>query len=312
MSAMDDRFAVPDRAPPPLGAHLRGRYRLLEIVGRGGTSTVFRAEDAVRLRARSPRPQVAVKVVDLVGEYQSDAVELLHREARRMQSLAHPNIVKVFDSDTDGRYHFIIMELLSGATLSQILRGPATGGLPLDQAMGLVRRIGSALAFAHARDVVHADLKPSNVFITRSRSVKLLDFGLAHAIRPAAQTEADEDATILYIERLGGLTPQFASIEMLTGGAPTKACDIYAFGVLTYLMLCGRHPYNRKTAIEAERLGLEPVRPPQLDKARWRTLRAALEVDSTRRIQSIEAFVETFNEPSWFRRLIRRSGVAAL
>jgi len=298
-----DPAAARHRQTIPSGYALRRRYRLDAVIARGGMSTVYRATDAVRVRARAADTEVAVKVVDLTGPSRDDAIELIHREARRMRDLAHPNIVRVYDSDIDGPFHFIVMELLAGETLAQRLRRAPGAGLPRAAAFGLVERIAAALDYAHAGGVVHGDLKPSNVFLTEDGEVKLLDFGLAFAAGEAAAD--DDDPTIVYLSRVGGLTPSFAACEMLAGGEPTPASDVFALGVIAYLTLTGRHPFDRRSALDARAQGLVPGRPEGLDRRRWRTLAAALEFDPAARPAAAGGFAEALAAPSWWRRLAR-------
>lgn len=288
------------RAPPaPVGTVLRGRFELCEIIGRGGMSTVYRAVDRLRLRARFAEAEVAIKIVDAVERMQSDAIELLHREARRAREISHPNIVDVHDSDFDGPLHFIVMELMRGRTLAAAVK--ARGGRPLrrGEAQLLLEQIGSALALAHRCGVVHADLKPGNVFLCRDGRAKLFDFGLAQSGDVTAHPQ-DEDLTVHYLNRVRALTPTFASLAMLRGEAPAPTDDIYGLGLLAYLLMTGHHPFNGKTAEAADQARLAPARPANLCKRQWRTLRAALAHDPQLRPKSVEAFMAGLREPSYF------------
>jgi serine/threonine protein kinase len=277
--------------PAPVGLVLRGRFELVEIIGRGGMSTVYRAVDRLKLRARFSEPEVAIKIVDAGDGMQNDAIELIHREARRVQEISHPNIVEVHDSDFDGHLHFIVMELMKGRTLAAALR--EREGKPLDrgEAFLLLSQVGSALALAHRRGVVHADLKPGNIFLCRDGSVKVFDFGLAQSGGLLARPQ-DEDSTIHYLNRVRALTPGFASLAMLRGEAPTPTDDIYGFGLLAYLLLTGRHPFDGKTAEEAEQAGLVAPRPAAFDGRRWRCLRSALEHDPRLRPDNVETLMK--------------------
>lgn len=288
----------------PAGYTLRRRYRLGEIIGRGGMSTVYAAVDVLRQRARASDAEVAVKIVDLLGPMRPDAVELIHREARRMRELAHPNVVRVHDSDIDGPFHFIVMERLTGETLAQRLRARPGTGLAVASAFDLVSAMAAGLDVAHAAGVVHGDLKPSNVFLTAAGAVKLLDFGLGFAAGGIAGD--DEDPTILYLARLGGLTPSFAPREVLAGGEPTPASDVFSLAVVAYLALTGRHPYDRRNALEAEALGLVPPRPEVLDRRQWATLAAGLAFDPAARPAGAGAFAAGLTEAPWWRRVLRR------
>jgi serine/threonine protein kinase len=285
----------PDRLTIPPNFALRRRYRLGPVIARGGMSTVYRATDVLRVRSRAADSEVAVKLVDLIGPNRPDAIELIHREARRMRELAHPNIVKVFDSDVDGPYHFIVMELLEGQTLAQRIR---TGGLDAAAVPGIIAPVAAALDCAHARGIVHGDLKPGNIFLTTAGEVKLLDFGLAFAARAVAAD--DDDPTIVYLSRVGGLTPSFAAYEMLAGDPPSGASDVFALAVIAYLLHAGRHPFDRRNAVEAKALGLIPERPAGLDRRAWRVMAAALSFDPRERPQRAGEFAEALRPVRWW------------
>jgi serine/threonine protein kinase len=293
-----DEARQPDRLTIPPNYALRRRYKLGAIIARGGMSTVYRATDTLRVRARAAECDVAVKLVDLIGPTRPDAIELIHREARRMRELAHPNIVRVFDSDVDGPYHFIVMELLEGQTLAQRLRRESIVGTDIP---GIIAPVADALDCAHAQGIVHGDLKPGNIFLTTKREVKLLDFGLAFAAR--AVTGDDDDPTIVYLARVGGLTPSFAAYEMLAGDPPSAASDVFALAVIAYILHAGRHPFDRRSALEAKALGLQPARPVHLDRRAWRVMSAALSFSPAERPQRAGEFAEAFRPSRWWQRL---------
>lgn len=282
------------RAPPaPVGTLLRGRFELCDIIGRGGMSTVYRAVDHLRRRARFADPDVAIKIVDAVDHMQSDAIELLHREARRAREISHPNVVDVYDSDFDGALHFIIMELMRGRTLAAALKERDGRPLQRGEALLLLEQIGSALALAHRTGVVHADLKPGNVFLCRDGRAKLFDFGLAQSGDLSSRPQ-DEDATVHYLNRVRGLTPTYASLAMLQGEAPAPSDDIYGLGLLAYLLVTGHHPFGGKTAEEAVAEAILPPRPVTLCGRQWRVLAAALSHAPDLRPESVEAFIKDF------------------
>ena len=215
-----------------------------------------------------------------------------------MRELAHPNIVRVYDSDVDGPYHFIVMELLAGQTLSQKLRTEAVAEADV---MTIIAAVADALDCAHAHGIVHGDLKPGNIFLTARGEVKLLDFGLAFAVRAVAGD--DEDPTIHYLARVGGLTPSFAAYEMLAGDPPSPASDVFALAVIAYILHAGRHPFDRRNAVEAKALGLVPARPPRLGGRAWRTMSAALSFDVAERPQRAGEFAEALRPRRWWQRL---------
>jgi serine/threonine protein kinase len=294
----DDQKPCTYVPPAPVGMILRGRFELIEIIGQGGMSTVYRALDRLRLRARFAEPEVAIKIVNADDDMQSDAIELLHREGRRIQEISHPNIVEVHDSDFDGHLHFIVMELMKGRTLAAALKERERRPLQRSEALVLLEQIGSALALAHRRGVVHADLKPGNIFLCRDGRAKLFDFGLGQSGGGIARPQ-DEDSTVHYLNRVQALTPGFASLAMLRGDAPSPTDDIYGLGLLAYLLLTGSHPFGGKTAEEADRAGLQPARPQDLGYRQWKVLRGALAHDPLRRPDTVEAFMSGLTGPRY-------------
>ena len=295
------KTSAPKRIPVPVGDVLRDRYEILEVIGLGGMSTVYRALDRFRARARSPYAQVALKVVNVSSDLGHDAVELMHREARRMQELVHSHIVRVYDWDHDpeSETDFIIMELLEGKTLAKILKSSEDGTLAFPRALHIIEAVGSALRHAHARDVIHTDIKPGNIFVTRTGDVKVLDFGTARRLNPFPGGE--DDPTVIYLDRVGALTPAYASLEMLKGEDPTPMDDVYGLGVLAYMMLAGRHPYDKKSAEDALEEKLKPEKPKNLAKWRWPALRRALQLTQDERTATITEFIEGFSRKPWWR-----------
>lgn len=296
------------RMPPlPLGYTLRGRYKLVEILGQGGMSTVYGAIDERRVRARAFQSAVAVKVLNTDPSKNPDMVELLYREARRMHEFNHPNIVRVFDWDQAGPICFIVMERLEGRTLAAMARDQGPVPFPPRAARTIIEGVANGLLHAHARGIIHADLKPGNVFITDAGEVKLLDFGFAHRLDGPAVASDDEEATVAFLSRVGALTPTYASAELLEGRRAVPEDDLFAFAILVYLLLAGRHPYDRKSALVAEREGLKPQRPPRLSGRRWRALKTALAIRRDQRTITVEALRDVFLQDGWLDRLLGRS-----
>lgn len=284
--------------PIPLGTKVRERFKIIDVIGRGGMSTVYRAIDLVRVRARAVESDVALKVIDVDEGYRQDAIALLHREGRRLLELQHPNIVRVYDSDEDGSLHFLVMELLHGKTLARALA--ERDGQPLEPAVALriIAGVGAGLSAAHAAGMIHGDIKPGNIFITRDGGVKLIDFGTAQATARRDQP-LDDDDTSLYIDRLRAVTPAYASLEMLGGDTPDARDDVFSFAVIAYLILAGSHPFEGKTAAQAWREGMEPPRPATLSSPRWVVLREALTLPRAERTAQVAAFAERLRSPGW-------------
>ncbi|MFJ2084174.1 serine/threonine-protein kinase [Micromonospora chokoriensis] len=203
---------------------LAGRYRLLERLGSGGMSAVHRAYDEVLER------DVAVKV--LVAS-DAGARQRIQGEARAAARLSHPHVTGVYDygeSSVDGvQVPFVVMELLGGHTLEQRL---AVGPLPPRAGLRVCAEVASALADAHARGLVHRDIKPGNVMLTPT-GAKVLDFGIAAA---AGDSEIDFEGRLLG-------TPAYLAPERLEAGEVLPACDVYALGLLLHRVLTGRLPW---------------------------------------------------------------------
>jgi len=275
-----------------VGDVLNDRFVLEERVGSGGMSTVYKALDRRKLEADDRNPYVAVKVLNVEFRAHPQSLIALQREAKKSQSLAHPNIVRVYDFDRDGATVYMTMEYLSGKSLTQILRASGFKGMLHEEAMPILEQIVDALKFAHDSGIVHADFKPANVIITDSGQVKIIDFGIARAFQRADQV--DMEATRFDPGSLGALTPTYASPEMLAHREVDPRDDIYALGCIAYEMMTGRHPFGRMQATEARDSGLEPERPKGLTKKQWKALRRALSFKREYRTATVEQFCHDF------------------
>ncbi|MDB5773533.1 MAG: protein kinase [Burkholderia sp.] len=278
---------APDRIKG-VGDTLNGRFVLEECIGFGGMGTVYKALDLRKLEASDRKPYIAIKVLNVQFRGHPKSLITLQREAQKAQTLAHPNIVTVYDFDRDGSMVYLTMEHLSGKPLSQAIRAPDFKGAPYDEAMHIVGGIANALAYAHERGFVHCDLKPANVFLTGKREVKVIDFGIARVFR---KPEEDSEATVFDPGSLGGLTPAYASPEMLEHLEPDPRDDIYALACIAYEVLTGRHPFNRVSAVQARDAGMKPHRPKSLNRRQWRGLKCALSFHRETRTPSVARFM---------------------
>jgi serine/threonine protein kinase len=284
-----ERLAEP-AVPLVIGSLLKNRFELLEELGRGGMGVVYKALDRTSAEFKERSPYVAIKVLNEEFKRHPLAVRSLQREARKAQKLAHPNIVTVFDFDRDGGNVYMVMELLTGHSLDQLLRREASAGLPLARVSEIVTAMGAALSNAHEQGIVHADFKPSNVFITDAGVIKVLDFGVARAIQ---SLNAKGEKTVFDAGQLGAFSPPYASLQMLNGEAPDPRDDVYALACVTYELLTGRHPFNRIDALKARDAGLRPVPPKHLSRSQWQGLRQGLAFKREERSASVEAFVSS-------------------
>ena len=264
------------RAPPKVevgpGTVLRERYLLQQVIGSGGTSMVYRAQDLRHEAGGSSMRVIAVKLLREELREDARAIERLKREFTQMQLLAHPGVLKVFDLDVDRGAWFMTMEMLEGQSLSMYLRTHRT---PHPQGLELIRSCAESLQFAHERGIVHGDLKPGNIFLT-SAGVRILDF-----IGAADELRADRAAT-----------PAYASPQRLAGELPDVSDDIYSLGCVTYEMLTGVHPFDRKPASVAHQLGLQAERINSLSYRQWRALDRALAFDRRDRHASLRVFLD--------------------
>jgi len=271
-----------------IGDTLNGRFLLQDCLGFGGMGTVYKALDLRKLEASDRNPYIAIKALNVQFRGHPKSLIALQREAKKAQTLAHPNIVTVYDFDRDGSMVYLTMEYLSGKPLSQTLREPGFTGMPFSQAMKIVSGMAKALAYAHERGFVHCDFKPANVFLTDTDQVKVIDFGIARVFQ---RPEDDGEATVFDAGSLGGLTPAYASPEMLEHREPDPRDDIYALACITYELLTGRHPFGRLPATQARNAGIKPQRPKNLGHKQWRALKAALSFDRETRTATVTRFL---------------------
>ena len=211
-----------------------GRYELHRRLGRGGMAEVYLARDQLL-----DRP-VAVKVLFPALATDQGFVERFRREAQAAANLQHPNIVSVFDwGEANGTY-FIVMEYVEGHTLAEMLRDE--GRLHPDRAAEITADIAAALGFAHRNRVVHRDVKPGNVLITRDGGVKVADFGIARALSDSTDQNLTKTGSVMG-------TATYFSPEQARGAAVDPRSDIYSLGCVLYEMTTGHPPFTGDSAV---------------------------------------------------------------
>lgn len=253
------RRAAESRFPP--GTVLSERYRVVAKLGHGGMGEIYRADDLVL------GEPVALK---FLHQGVAASKELLLNELKLARSISHPNVCRLFDvGEVDGRL-FLSMEYVDGEDLAALLQ--RIGRVPADRAMILARQLFSGLAAAHAKGVLHCDLKPANVMIDGRGQVRITDFGIARL------EAAVEDSSI----GLAG-TPAYMAPEQLLGQKATAKSDVYSLGLVLYEMATGVHPFadsSRQRMVEAH-LKRHPLPPstlaPDLDPALERFIQLCLE-----------------------------------
>lgn len=270
---------------------LKNRFILEKVLGAGGMGVVYRAKDMLKVEAQDRDPYVAIKVLGEDFKSHPEAFIALQRECRKTQRIAHPNIVNVHDFDKDGDTVFMTMEYLEGSPLDKLIKKYRATGLPRPDVWRILEGFCSALAYAHQQNIIHSDLKPGNIYVTKKMVAKVFDFGIARAVAKAEQGEPEsEDKTVFDAGNLGALTPTYASLEMLEGDPPDVRDDIYALGCIAYELFTGQHPYKRKNAREALRRGMKPKRIEGLSKKQWRVIESALALQREDRIGSVREF----------------------
>lgn len=278
--------ALVEQSQAGKGVLLKKRFLLEDVLGRGGMGTVYRARDLRKVEAEDPNPYIATKILNQDFKNHPDAFVTLQQEAAKSQSLAHPNIVTVHDFDRDGDTLFMTMELLEGQPLDQLIKTQGNKGLPKEQVWKITRDLCAALAYAHQRQLIHADFKPGNIMVNGGGSAKVLDFGIARAATREAQRHRFDAG------QLGALTPAYATIEMVKDEPLGFSDDVYALACVVYEMLAGRHPYNNRSALQAAEQRLQPRRLDCLTAREWKALSKGLALQKSERYADIAQFAE--------------------
>jgi Tol biopolymer transport system component len=269
-------------------------FEITAKLGEGGMGAVYRAKDTRLGR------DVAIKVLPEEFAAKGQRVERFRREARLLASLHHPHIASIFGLEQVGDESLLVLELVEGEELTALI---ARGPVPVEEACEIARQIAQGLEAAHAKGIIHRDMKPANIRLTQERQVKILDFGLARAFaesapEPSGDTETEFAATLSSdspadLTRPGVVmgTPAYMSPEQARGQNVDHRTDLWAFGVILFEMLSGRRLFQgeTRTDITAAVLGGEipwlelPARTPGFVR---RLLRRCLERDPQRRLAS--------------------------
>lgn len=211
------------------GVYLQDRYEIIDQIGSGGMSTVYKA------KCHKLNRLVAIKV--LKEEFSSDSnfVSKFKMEAQAAAGLAHPNIVSVYDVVDEGSLHYIVMELIEGITLKTYIA--SKGYLEIKESIGIAIQVAQGIAAAHEQHIIHRDIKPQNMIISKDGKVKVADFGIARAV--SAQTMSSA--------AMGSV--HYISPEQARGGFSDERSDIYSLGITMYEMVTGRVPFQGETTV---------------------------------------------------------------
>ncbi len=267
-----------------VGSVLSNRYELLENIGAGGMAIVYKA------RCRLLNRYVAVKI--LRPEFQEDE-EFLKRftiEAQAAASLSHPNVVSVYDVGRHGKLSYIVMECIEGITLKEYMTKKET--LSVNEAVDFTMQIASALEHAHAKGIIHRDIKPHNIIITNEGVLKVTDFGLARAVT--------KSTTVASASAIGSV--HYVSPEQARGGYTDQRSDIYSLGIVMYEMFTGKLPFDSDTpvAVAMKHLEEEPQKPtelnPQIPADVEAIILKALQKDVKERYASVAELLQAFRK----------------
>jgi eukaryotic-like serine/threonine-protein kinase len=263
-----------------------GEYEILGLVGEGAMGKVYRARD------RTLGREVALKVLSVEFSAKDEHVARFQREARVLASLNHPNIATIHGVRKVGEASFLILELIEGETLTELI---ARGRVPLRRALEILLQVANALEAAHARGVVHRDLKPGNVKVTEGK-VKVLDFGIAKFFDDETdESSTDEVAEVDDLTTETGVvlgTVGYMSPEQVRGNSIDGRSDIWAFGCLLFELLTGKRAFRGRTPTDTlvQVLDREPnwkALPPDVPPSIERLLQRCFRKDRNQRLQAI-------------------------
>ena len=265
---------------------LAGRYELIEKIGDGGMAVVYKAKDRLLNR------YVAVKI--LRPEFTRDAqfIESFRKESQAAAGLQHPNIVNVYDVGKEGNIYFIVMELIDGRPLSDIIE--ENGPLDYRHVIEIGKQVAAALSLAHKNHIIHRDVKPHNIMITKDGIAKLADFGIAKAISSATIVNKEEGGQVM-----GSV--HYFSPEQARGKYVDEKSDVYSLGIVLYEMLTGEVPFDGENPVEIALMHInEDIKPPSevienVPPALEKIILKATDKIQSNRYEDAEAMYEDLN-----------------
>ena len=270
----------------PIGTRL-GTYEVTSHIGSGGMGEVYHAHDSKLGR------DVAIKVLPEQFARDPERLARFQREAKMLAALNHPNIAAIYGLEQSGHTHYLVMELVPGATLAERIAG---GAIPLDEALPIARQVADAVEYAHDKNVIHRDLKPANIKVTAEGTVKVLDFGLAKALSDeVSEADMSNSPTLSMAATRQGVilgTAAYMSPEQAKGKTVDRRADVWAFGAVLYEMLTGKQPFHGEDVMEilAAVVNKEPAfdaLPAKTPSVIRNLVRRCLEKNIKRRLQHI-------------------------
>lgn len=229
-----------------------GKYKLISLLGSGGMSAVYLAEHTLMRR------RVAIKVLPQSRIEDSSYLERFHREAQAVASLDHPNIMRAYDVDQEGKIHFLVMEYIEGQSFLELVT--ENGPLKFVNAAEYIRQASEGLSHAHEAGMIHRDIKPGNILVDKRGVVKILDMGLAMFFDPSGKDDSQASLTIQHDERVLGTADYLSPEQALNSHAVDVRTDIYSLGCTFYFILTGHPPFPEGSL--AQRLLYHQTRQP--------------------------------------------------
>ncbi|GEM00726.1 serine/threonine protein kinase [Halolactibacillus halophilus] len=262
------------------GKVLGERYKVQSLIGGGGMANVYLGFDSILKR------EVAIKVLKLEYANDDDFIRRFHREAQNATSLSHPNIVTIYDVDDENDIYYMVMEYVNGMTLKRYIQLHA----PLDpeEAVMITAQIAEAIQHAHDHHIIHRDIKPQNILMTRDKQVKVTDFGIALALSSTSMTQTNAV--------LGSV--HYLSPEQARGGLANTKSDIYSLGIVLFELLTGRLPFSGQSAVSVALKHLQQVVPPvkkwakDVPQSVENVVLKSTAKDPLNRYQSMDEFIE--------------------
>ncbi|EMR07564.1 Serine/threonine-protein kinase PrkC [Bhargavaea cecembensis DSE10] len=262
-----------------IGKRISGRYEVLGLLGGGGMSTVYLAQDIIL-----DRP-VAIKVLRQDFSDENELRKRFQREALSATSLVHPNIVNIYDVGEDGDLQYLVMEYVEGQTLKEYIKDRAP--LAPAEAVEIMKQLCSGITAAHIHGIIHRDIKPQNILMDREGQVKLTDFGIAMALSATALTRTNSV--------MG--TVHYLSPEQARGGMATERTDIYSLGIVLFEILTGKLPFSGESAVSIALKHLQEQTPsvralrPEIPQSLENVILKATAKDSAARYPSADAML---------------------
>ncbi|WP_057913455.1 Stk1 family PASTA domain-containing Ser/Thr kinase [Peribacillus muralis] len=260
-----------------IGRRINGRYKLIEMVGGGGMANVYLARDMILDR------DVALKILRMDFNNDEEFIKRFNREAQAATSLAHPNIVSIYDVGEEDAIYYIVMEYVDGFTLKQYIQKYYP--IPVDKALDIMKQITAAISHAHHNGIIHRDIKPQNILIDKEGTVKITDFGIALALSATNITQTNAV--------LGSV--HYLSPEQARGGMANKKSDIYSLGIVMFELLTGRLPFSGESAVSIALKHLQSDTPspkrwnPEIPQSVENIILRATAKDSYYRYESVDS-----------------------